>query len=159
MSYLPHINPITPPPTRLDEAKDWAEFVKRYLADHGQFRESLRKWIVGTNTTLDDHETRIDALEDAPGGAGGNSGTFEVDFGATLSFETTATVAATWVTAASEIVFAPNHTATTDHTVEETLVEGVTVAVTTLTAGVSFAVLAIAPTGTTGKHRFSYVGV
>lgn len=54
MSYLPHLNPITPPPTRMDDAKDWAEFVKRYLADHGQFRESLRKWIVGTNTAIDE---------------------------------------------------------------------------------------------------------
>lgn len=78
MSYLPHINPITPPPTRMDEAKDWADFVKRYLADHGPFRESLRKWIVGTNAdqatqdaTLADHETRIDDLEAGGGGGGG----------------------------------------------------------------------------------------
>lgn len=101
-------------------------------------------------------ETRIDALESAS--SGGNSGTFEIDFGLG-AFCATATVAAAWVAADSEIVFAPNHTATADHSVEETLVEGVTVAVTALTAGVSFSVMAVAPSGTTGLHRFSYVGV
>lgn len=143
-----------PPPEFPREVGGLLPFRQRWFSFMGALVENFRRLFVWSV----DAEARIDALEAAPGGSG-NSGTFEVDFGASLSFETTATVAATWVGAASEIVFAPNHTATTDHTVEETLVEGVTVAVTTLTAGVSFAVLAIAPNGTTGKHRFSYVGV
>ncbi len=153
MSYLPPILPVVPPPLELGN-----EWLKRYMSDQSQFRDVLRKWALATNETLDDHETRIDDLEAAPSGSG-NSGTFEVDFGASLSFETTATVAATWVASGSEIVFSPNQTATTDHTVEETLLEGVTVAVTSISAGVSFSVMAVAPNGTTGKHRFSYVGV
>lgn len=42
---------------------DWAEFFKRYMHDHPTFRDNLRAWIGATNTTVDDHETRIDTLE------------------------------------------------------------------------------------------------
>lgn len=78
MSYLPNIPPVVIPPRQMQRDTDWNDFIKRYMADHPTFRDSLRKWIVATNAdqttqdaTLADHETRIDALEAGGGGGGG----------------------------------------------------------------------------------------
>ena len=54
MSYLPELPPVVPPPRQMVRDTDWAEFVKRYISDHSQFRDSLRLWIVGTNTAIDE---------------------------------------------------------------------------------------------------------
>jgi hypothetical protein len=70
MSYLPVIPPVVIPPRQMQRDTDWNDFIKRYMADHPTFRDSLRKWIVATNATVDDHETRIDALETGGGGTG-----------------------------------------------------------------------------------------
>jgi len=78
MSYLPEIHPVVIPPRQMVRDTDWNDFIKRYMADHPQFRDSLRKWIVATNATVDDHETRIDDHEtridtlEAGGGGGGS---------------------------------------------------------------------------------------
>lgn len=77
MSYLPDLGIVTPPPRTVDRSGDWSDFVKRYMADHPQFRDNLRRWIIATNgdqatqdATLADHETRIDTLEGGSSGGG-----------------------------------------------------------------------------------------
>lgn len=141
-----------PPPLRLNTPADWEEFRRRYIFDQSMLRLFIRKlWKL--------YGDRLTALENPVGSSTVYSGTVDIDFGSTVSFEASATVTAAWVAAGTEIVFSPNSIATADHTAEETLVEDLEAAVTSITPATSFVVTAIAPSGTTGIHKFSYIGV
>lgn len=87
-----------------------------------------------------------------------NSITFDVDFGATTDTTATATVAAAWVAAGTEIVIRPQGD-TADHTAEDALIEEVQAVATNLVAGVGFDVIAYSPLGSAGQYRFAAVGV
>jgi hypothetical protein len=87
-----------------------------------------------------------------------NSIAFDVDFGATTDTTATATVAAAWVAAGTEIVIRPQGD-TADHTAEDALIEEVQAVATNLVAGVGFDVIAYSPLGSTGQYRFAAVGV
>lgn len=70
MSYRPELPPVVPPPGKIERERDWLDFIKRYMADHGGFRENLRAWIRDANACCDENtaaitalDTRIDALE------------------------------------------------------------------------------------------------
>lgn len=102
---------------------------------------------------------RADGTWAAPASSGSaNSITFDVNFGATADTTATATVAAAWVAAGTEIVIRPQGD-TADHTAEEALIEEVQAVATNLVAGVGFDVIAHSPLGSAGQYRFAAVGV
>ena len=101
MSYRPELPPVVPPPGKIERERDWLDFIKRYMADHGGFRENLRAWIRDANACCDDNtaaitalDTRIDALEalgltvPVPVAKGGTASTTASDARTALGFAT-----------------------------------------------------------------------
>lgn len=87
---------------------------------------------------------------------GGNSVLATVDFGASFTHYASASVAATWVTAGSEIVVTP--LAASGQEVETALLSFNPV-VSDLTAGVGFTLHVYTPIEAKGTYSFSCVGV
>lgn len=84
----------------------------------------------------------------------------QVDFGTTNREDfATVVVPATWVAAGSNIVVSPGIPTTTDHDVEDALLEGLTASVQSITAGVSFVLGVHAPNATWGRYDFVCIGV
>lgn len=102
-----------------------------------------------------DVQAAIDELA-ASGGGSGNSVLATVDFGASFTHYASASVAATWVTAGSEIVVTP--LAASGQEVETALLSFNPV-VSDLTAGVGFTLHVYTPIEAKGTYQFSCVGV
>ena len=92
------------------------------------------------------------------GGGGGNGVVAVVDFGADSDFATATVTGQTWVTAGSKIA-ATLGAATSDHDLEDGVLEDISVAVGNLVAGVGFDIFAHAPSGSWGQYSVNCVGV
>jgi hypothetical protein len=115
--------------------------------------------VTGLQTALDGKLTQAvaDTLY-APSGASGSSVVAQVDFGANGDYAE-ASVAATWVVAASRIVVSPAIPTTSDHDPEDALIECLSAGVVAINPGVGFTVGASAPFGTWGRYDFNCIGV
>lgn len=95
-------------------------------------------------------------------GASTNTASVTVDFGFASGEEgdiATATVAAAWVSAGTELVCNPFAVATATHDAEDYALEGITAYCTNISAGVGFDVIARAPNGTFGQYVIHILGV
>lgn len=88
-------------------------------------------------------------------------GECEVDFGFASGGEgdtASVVVAADWVTSGSVIVCQPCLCNGPDHGAEDPAVENISARASKIIPGVSFEILASAPTGTWGRYRIAVVG-
>jgi hypothetical protein len=91
-------------------------------------------------------------------GASPSSAIVDIDFGTQQDSIVTLTVTGlTWVTTTKKWI--ANAADSSDHTIEETALEGVLIQIASVVNGVGFDVIASAPDGTTGIHRFEISGV
>lgn len=112
--------------------------------------------------------TNVTVVEDARGfivSASGGSGTFSgggvttvVDFGSDSDMAVATVTGQTWVTPTSVIV-ATLGEASSDHDVEDGLIEGITFLICNRVNGVGFDVYAHAPNGTFGQYNVNCTGV
>ena len=91
-------------------------------------------------------------LKTPPGAITVNSIELTVNFGAGESFASSSITGVSWVN--SNLNFLVRLLDSVDHTVEESMVEGVTASVGEITNGVGFILYAYAPNETSGIYKF-----
>ena len=96
--------------------------------------------------------------------AGANVVQATVDFGSDSgpikrSFDASAVVSASWVTNTSVICCSIAGVATGTHGTEDALIEGITVQVESVVAGIGFTLHAYSPLGSWGQYAFNCIGV
>lgn len=102
-------------------------------------------------------------LSTSDGSSGQNVSTGQIIFPAVASGQedttVTATISATWVTPGMliEVTLNPDVTGS-DHTLEEALVEGLTLRAVSTVSGVSVDVLGYAPNGSSGSYNIQVIG-
>ena len=75
------------------------------------------------------------------------------------SFDASAVVSASWVTNTSVICCSIAGVATGTHGTEDALIEGITVQVESVVAGVGFTLHAYSPLGSWGQYSFNCIGI
>ena len=96
--------------------------------------------------------------------AGANVVQATVDFGSDSgpikrSFDASAVVSASWVTNTSVICCSIAGVATGTHGTEDALIEGITVQVESVVAGIGFTLHAYSPLGSWGQYSFNCIGI
>jgi hypothetical protein len=111
----------------------------------------------GTTTFL-----RADGVFATPPGGGGSSNAVDaqVDFGTSNRNDyAEVTVSASWVSAGTNIVVSPTVPTTTDHDVEDALLEQLQASIQSIDPGVGFVLGVHAPNMTWGRFDFVCIGV
>lgn len=81
----------------------------------------------------------------------------DLDFGSGDGFVSQTVTGVNWVTTSQ--TFLKNAADSTDHTIEETAIEGVSIQIANVVNGVGFDIYGYAPFGTHGTHRFNISGI